>query len=96
MTGVYIIDSQLELQEGNSRFMLTKRGVIRGQFNPLKYLIKKANTERYIKSAIPYLQRLLNNEHLKRKAEFHDLQTSDGVRKRVKTKDNSYLVNYVS
>ena len=48
------------------------------------------------KSAIPYLQRLLNNEHLKRKAEFHDLQTSDGVRKRVKTKDNSYLVNYVS
>ena len=44
--------------------------------NPLKYQINKANTERYKNSAILYLQRLLNREHLKRKADIKELQTS--------------------
>ena len=61
--------------------------------NPLKYHINKANTERYKKSAIPYLQRLLNRECLKRKADFKDLQTNDVSKKR---RLNNSLVNFVS
>ena len=60
--------------------------------NPLKYQINKANTERYKNSAIPYLQRLLNREHLKRKADFKELETS--VSKKIRI--NNSLVNYVS
>ena len=32
-----------------------------------RYLVNKANTERYKRSAVPYLQRLLNEDHLKQK-----------------------------
>ena len=32
-----------------------------------KYLVKHMNTERYIKSAIPTMQRALNKEELKRR-----------------------------
>ena len=39
--------------------------------NPLKYHINKVNTG----STIPYLQRQLNRDHLKRKADFKDLLT---------------------
>ena len=41
--------------------------------NPLKYQIKKANTERYKNSSIPYMQRLLNDDSKKRKREMIDL-----------------------
>ena len=61
--------------------------------NPLKYYINKANTERYKNSAIPYLQRLLNRECLKRKADFKDLQTFDVSKKQ---RLNYSLVNFVS
>ena len=53
--------------------------------NPLKYMINKANTERYKNSAIPYLQRLLNREHLKRKADFKDLQKHVLKKQRINT-----------
>ena len=32
-----------------------------------RYLVNKAHTERYRRSAVPYLQRLLNEDHLKQK-----------------------------
>ena len=68
--------------------------------NPLKYCVNKASTERYNKSTIPYLQRLLNKENLKRKAELKDLQTFENDMKKRKTqlKDKDRLpmqVNYV-
>ena len=50
--------------------------------NPLKYHVNKASTERYRKSTIPYLQRQLNRENLKRKSDFNDLQTSNKPKKR--------------
>ena len=50
--------------------------------NPLKYQVNKANTERYKNSSIPYMQRLLNNDHQKRKREMSDLNTE------LKTKEN--------
>ena len=50
--------------------------------NPLKYHVNRANTERYRKSTIPYMQRLLNNESLKRKADFRELQTFNDSKRR--------------
>ena len=50
--------------------------------NPMKYQLNKANTERYRKSTIPYLQRLLNKENLKRKAEVYELQTFNNVQRK--------------
>ena len=65
--------------------------------NPIEYHINKANTERYTRSTIPYLQRQLNREILKRKSEFKDLQTFNKPKRKRTEKDNhSVLVNYVS
>ena len=41
--------------------------------NPLKYAVKKANTERLKRSSIPYMQNLLNLDNRKRKMEIDDL-----------------------
>ena len=38
--------------------------------NPDKFIVKIANTERYKRSAIPFLQKLLNNENSQRKIEI--------------------------
>ena len=35
--------------------------------NEETYVVKHANTERLMKSSIPYMQRMLNNEERKRK-----------------------------
>ena len=59
--------------------------------NPLKHHIKKANTEGYRRSTIPYLQRQLNREYLKRKSDFKDIQTFSEPKKR-----KTNLVNYIS
>ena len=40
---------------------------------PLKYAVKRSNTERLRKSSIPYMQKLLNLDDRKRKMEFNDL-----------------------
>ena len=41
--------------------------------NPLKYKVKKANTERLKVSTIPYMQRVLNDDFKKRKKKRFDL-----------------------
>ena len=65
--------------------------------NPIKYHINKANTERYRKSTIPYLQRQLNKDILKRKCEFKDLKAcNEPKRNRNEKNKHSVLVNYVS
>ena len=43
--------------------------------NPDKYVVKGANTERYKKSAVPFLQRQLNNDNSKRKKELKRLNS---------------------
>ena len=42
--------------------------------NPLKYAVKKANTERLKHSSIPYMQKLLNIDDRKRKLELDNLK----------------------
>ena len=50
--------------------------------NPDRYLVKSAKTERYKKSTIPFLQRLLNDENNKRKIELKKMQVlGDSKRK---------------
>ena len=44
-----------------------------GTRNPNKYVVNHANTERYRKSAIPYLQRLLNQDYQERKKKIKSL-----------------------
>ena len=59
--------------------------------------MNKANTERYRRSTIPYLQRQLNSDVFKRKLELKDLQTfNETKRKRTVKNNHSELVNYVS
>ena len=50
--------------------------------NPQKYHVNKANTKRYRKSTIPYLQRLLNKDSLKRKSEFNQMLTFNDCKRR--------------
>ena len=64
--------------------------------NSIKYHVNKANTERYRRSTIPYLQRQLNSDVFKRKLELKDLQTfNETKRKRTVKNNHSELVNYV-
>ena len=42
--------------------------------NPDRYVVKRANTERFKRSTIPYLQRQLNLENRERKMELKKLQ----------------------
>ena len=57
--------------------------------NPKKYYIKKANTERYKDSSIPYMQRLLNEDIKKRKKDMDDLDIElSKAKKRKKDMDD--------
>ena len=66
--------------------------------NPLKYKVKKANTERFKVSTIPYMQRVLNDNHKKRKWEMEKLNDELNKSKTRKLEKNSknLQVNYVS
>ena len=78
-------------------FPLKKVNHVMNVRNPFKYHVNKANTERYRKSTIPYLQRQLNRDVVKRKSELKDLQIfSETKRKRTGINNHSELVNYVS
>ena len=66
--------------------------------NPLKYQMKKVNTERMKVSTIPYMQRMLNDNVKKRKKDMMDLNNKLSKSKTRKVEnDSKYLqVNYVS
>ena len=66
--------------------------------HPLKYLVNKANTERYKSSSIPYMQRLLNDDNRKRKREMNDLsiELSKPKKKKLINSSLNMQVNYVS
>ena len=45
-----------------------------------KYVVTSANTERYRRSAIPFLQRLLNDDYRKQKKDLKSLlQVNNGI-----------------
>ena len=54
--------------------------------DPLKYQIKKANTERFKGSSVIYMQKLLNEDHKRRRREMNEIMN----------KSQYSQVNYVS
>ena len=66
--------------------------------NPLKYQVKKANTQRLKVSTIPYMQRVLNDNVEKRKKDMKNLNIELKKSKTRKKEANSQnlQVNYVS
>ena len=48
--------------------------------NPERFVVKTANTERFKRSAIPFLQRLLNEDYIRQKKDLSSLlQVNNGV-----------------
>ncbi len=48
--------------------------------NPEKYVVKISKSERHKRSAVPFLQRLLNEDYLKQKKDLTKLlQVNNGV-----------------
>ena len=82
MIALRFVKSSLKNANFSKLFPLKKMKHVMNVRNPMKYQLNKANTERYKKSTIPYLQRLLNKDNLKRKAEFYELQTSNNVQRK--------------
>ena len=66
--------------------------------NPLKYKVKKANTERLKVSTIPYMQRVLNDNYRKRKWEMKNLnnELNKSMTRKLEKNSKSLQVNYVS
>ena len=66
--------------------------------NPLKYQVKKANTQRLKVSTIPYMQRILNDDVKKRKKDMIDINNELSKSKTRKLENNSknLQVNYVN
>ena len=100
MIGLRFAKNSLKDVNFSKLFPLKKTNHVMNVRKPLKYQLNKANTERYKKSTIPYLQGLLNKEVLKRRAEFNDMQTFKHVvkRRKIQIKDNKsppMQVNYV-
>ena len=83
--GLRFVKSSLKNANFSKLFPLKRINHVMSVRNPLKYKINKANTERYKKSSIPYLQGLLNKDYAKRKAEFNELLNFKHAVKRRKT-----------
>ena len=66
--------------------------------NPLKYVIKKANTERLRVSTIPYMQRVLNDYFKKRKKDMKDLnnELNKSKTRKLENYSKNLQVNYVN
>ena len=61
-------------QESFSKlFPLNKSKHIMQKRSPEKYVVNHTNNERYRKSAVPYLQRLLNKDYSKQKKDLKSL-----------------------
>ena len=82
MIGLRFVKNSLRNANFSKLFPLKKINHVMSVRNPLKYHINKANTERYKRSTIPYLQRLLNKDSQKRKSEFIQMQTFNDCKRR--------------
>ena len=74
---------------------VSKHGMSRR--NPSKYVVNRANTERFKRSSIICMQKQLNFDYKKRKLERESLQNDlENIAKRKRPNDNSLVqVNYV-
>ena len=64
----------------SSLFPLTQSDHLMNTRNPEKYVVKIAKTERMRRSAVPFLQRLLNEDNVKQRKDLSSLlQVNNGV-----------------
>ena len=63
----------LKLEKFSKLFPLNSAKHLMMKRNHEKYVVKKANTERYKKSAVPFLQRLLNDDYSRQKKDLKSL-----------------------
>ena len=70
----------LKLEQFSKLFPLNDTSHLMTMRNPERYIVNVSNTERYKKSAVPFLQRLLNEDYLKQKKDLTRLlQVNNGV-----------------
>ena len=70
------------VRQGNfsSLFPLSENAHLMNTRNPERYVVKTANTERMRRSAVPFLQRLLNEDICKQKKDLSRLlQVNNGI-----------------
>ena len=60
----------LKLEKFSSFFPLNKPKHLMTKRNPDKYAVNSANTERYRRSTVPFLQRLLNEDYAKQRRDL--------------------------
>ena len=70
----------LKLEQFSKLFPLNDTSHPMTMRNPERYVVNGSNTERYKKSAVPFLQRLLNEDYSKQKKDLTRLlQVNNGV-----------------
>ena len=70
----------LKLETFSKLFPLNESNHLMNMRNPEKYVINISNTERHKRSAVPFLQRLLNEDYSKQKKDLSKLlQVNNGV-----------------
>ena len=74
--------SCLKNENFSKLFPLRKIGHAMNVRNPDKYAVTKANTERYKRSTIPFLQRFLNVENHNRKMELNKLKLAGNSKRK--------------
>ena len=75
-------DTVLSVRQGNfsSLFPLSENAHLMTTRNPERYVVKTANIEQMRRSAVPFLQRLLNEDICKQKKDLSRLlQVNNGI-----------------
>ena len=70
----------LKQEHFSKLFPLNESNHLMSMRNPERYVINKSNTQRHQKSAVPFLQKLLNDDYLKQKKDLSKLlRVNNGV-----------------
>ena len=70
----------LKLENSSKLLPLCQPKHVMNKRNPERCVVKTANTERFKRSAIPFLQRLLNEDYIRQKKDLSNLlQVNKGV-----------------
>ena len=64
------IKKSLRQETFSKLFPLNRNNHLMSKRNPEKYVVNHSNTERYGRSAVPFLQRLLNEDYVKQKKDL--------------------------
>ena len=70
----------LKLEQFSRLLPLSESKHVMGKRNPERYMVMNSKTERHRRSAVPFLQRLLNKDYLRQKKDLSKLfRVNNGV-----------------